>query len=143
MKKVFSLRKTLCTVLSVTALACCMSTVAWANNNEDEGWSFSLTYSDSVTAARAKEDSSATYVYYKSGSLTSVRAAVYAYSGKNVTTSSGSVVVVKLGKEALISNTGYYARSDHKVCLHLCTTKSGLTGSASGLWSPDNYAGTL
>lgn len=143
MKKLFSFRRSLCTALSVMALACCMSTVAWANNHSDTSWDFTLTYKDSSTSARAKEDSSASYVYYKTGDLDCVRAAIYAYKGSNVTTESGYVVKISKGNTSLISNTGYYARDDHMVCLHLCTKKSGITGSASGVWSPDNYAGSL
>lgn len=143
MTKSFSIPKILCTLAAVMVLALAMSTAAWANNHSDEPWSFYLTYSDSVTAGRAKEDSSASYVYYTSGDFSSIRAAIYAYQGSNVTTESGYFSLVPRGATAFISNTGYYARDDHKVCLHLCTTSNGTAGNARGQWSPDNYQGYL
>lgn len=143
MAKSVSASKMLCTLAAVMVLALGMSTTAWANNYNDTSWSFYLTYSDSVTAARDKADSSASYVYYSKGDLSTIRAAIYAYQGKNVTTESGYVSLVSCGKTAFISNTGYYARDDHMVCLHLCSSASGTAGSAEGQWSPDNYQGYL
>ncbi len=143
MTKLFTLKKLLATVLAVMTLAVCMSTTAWAaqtdNNHKDVGWSYSLSYKDSVTAARAKEDSSASYVKYESGDLQSIRTAIYAYNGRNVTTEDGNVAIVQRGNSEYISNTGYTARNDHMVCLHLCTIASNVKGNAMGKWSPDNY----
>lgn len=143
MAKKLSALKMFCSVIAAMVLVLGMSTVAWANNHADEPWNFYLTYNDSVTGARAKEDSSASYVYYSDGDLSSIRTAIYAYQGGNVTTETGYVSVVPRGKTAFISNTGYYARNDHKVCLHLCSTAPALDGSARGQWSPDNYQGIL
>lgn len=143
MVKSFSLPKILCTLAAVMVLVLGMSTAAWANNHSDAPWNFYLTYSDSVTGGRAKADSSASYVYYSSGDLSTIRAAIYAYQGKNVTTEPGNVSLVSRGTSAFISNTGYYARDDHMVCLHLCSSYSGAVGNAQGQWSPDNYQGYL
>lgn len=139
MVKSFSLPKILCTLAAVMVLVLGMSTAAWANNHSDAPWDFYLTYSDSVTGGRAKEDGSASYVYYSNGELSTIRAAIYAYQGKNVTTESGYFSLVSRGKTAYISNTGYTARDDHMVCLHLCSSYDGAEGSAQGQWSPDNY----
>lgn len=143
MVKKYAALKMICTLIAAVVLVLGLSTTAWANNYADEPWNFHLTFEDSSTASRAKADSSASYVYYSDGELSTIRAAIYAKDGDNVTTESGYVSLVPLGRTALISNTGYYARSDHQVCLHLCSTGSKAEGDAEGQWSPDNYEGIL
>lgn len=125
-------------ILSVLTISLTFSVVALANNYVDQAWDFNLSYWDSVTPARTKQDSSAAYVKYATGKYTTIRTAIYNSLGKNCTTNPGNVVLINAGQEKYISNTGY-SQTNKAVTLHLCTQSVIESGNANGVWSPDNY----
>lgn len=132
------LLKRILSVASVLALSLSVSVVAFANNNTDAPWDFNLSYWDSVTAARTKQDSSASYVKYNAGKYATIRTAIYNSLGKNCTTNAGNVVLVNVGQEKFISNSGF-SQANKNVTLHLCTQSVLESGNANGVWSADNY----
>lgn len=116
--------------------------VASANNYKDT--SFSYTYngdgSDLITSARAKKDSSASYVNNNGSKTTTMTVAVGAVDSKGGCRGSrSSYYVVNKGNRKYMPNK-VYQNGYRKACLLMGTT-NGKKHNLSGVWSPDNCSG--
>lgn len=101
---------------------------------QDTEWEFSISYNQTsyTTGPRAKRDTSGTYVYYKTGTPTSLRCDVLNGYGQSMCRKIGSI---KLGKKGLIAQ--YVYEEGHRSA-KLKVTSSTTYGGAGGKWSPDS-----
>ena len=128
-KKVFLL-------LAVLASSLCFATPALANNHADTGWSAYLTGWDTAdTPNRQKQDASSGYIMVQSTSRgRSVRAWMLGYGNENV---GSATVTVGPGQSSYVTNYAYEWYGRKQVHMRI-QNLANVSGSASGLWSPDS-----
>lgn len=123
-------------VLCVALVFAMTAVVGFANNHSDTKWNFYVTYADSKTEERQKEDSSAMYVKYESGDHDVLHTAAYA-GNTNVTTTADKFVSISRYEEVFVPNYGLSVNGGW-VSAHFSSLGWSKVGNASGLWSPDS-----
>lgn len=134
-------------ILSVTMFFTLIPTSAFAANVKDRNFKFSITNDiNHYTAARAKENTSSTYVHVEQVPSVYIRTNVQGFRPSSVTgtnywtneTIGGQISLRKgqwLIKQLVYENGGRSARLQLK--------KHSTNGTVSGVWSPDSVGSYL
>lgn len=134
MKKIKKLLALGAAALMLTS-AFALPTSADETNHHDTKWGFTIGPGSvyHITEAREKVDASSTYVYYRTGSKSSLGVDVLNNAGKSQCKKTGTI---KLGQKGLMYQFVY--ENGEKYCKLKLMSPNNTDGGANGDWSPDS-----
>lgn len=105
------------------------------NNHEDTKWAITINPGSvyHITTTREKIDASGTYVFYESGTVSSLACDVLNSEGESQCRKIGSI---KMGKKGLIAQ--YVYENGFHYCRLKVSTSTHNDGGGYGKWSPDS-----